>query len=46
VIVSNTPALDVFGHFYVAQPAEDEVGLYEIGKGLQATVVLQKSRLR
>jgi hypothetical protein len=42
VIISETPALDVLGRFYVAQPAEGEVGLYEIGKGLQATVVVHQ----
>ena len=42
VIISNTPALDVLGHFYVAESAEDEVGLYEIGKGLQARIVLHR----
>jgi hypothetical protein len=42
VIISNTPALDVLGRFYVAESAEREVGLYEMGKGLQATVVLHK----
>ena len=40
VIVSDTPALDVFGHYYVAEPRNGEVGLYERGKGLQATVTL------
>ena len=40
VIISETPALDVMGHFYVTQPAPDEVGLYEIGKGLLHTVAL------
>jgi WD40 repeat protein len=38
VIISNTLALDVLGHYYVAQSAEQEMGLYEIGKGLKATV--------
>ena len=38
VIVSDTPALDVFGQFYVAELANGDVGLYERGKGLQATV--------
>jgi hypothetical protein len=41
-IVSNTLGLDVLGHFYIAEPNPGEVGLYEIGKGLQATVVLPK----
>jgi hypothetical protein len=42
VIISETPALDVFGRLYVAEPHDGELGLYEIGKGLQATVVLHK----
>ena len=42
VIISNTLALDVLGRFYVAESAEDEVGLYEIGKGLQARIALHK----
>jgi hypothetical protein len=42
VIISETPPLDVFGRLYVAEPHVGEVGLYEIGKGLQATVVLHK----
>lgn len=42
VIISNTPALDVFGHSYVAEPNAGEVGLYEIGKGLQTSVALPK----
>jgi hypothetical protein len=40
LIVSDTPALDVLGHYYVAEPSPGMVGLYERGKGLQATVVL------
>ena len=40
VIVSHTPALDVFGRYYVAEPSPGTVGLYERGKGLQATVAL------
>jgi hypothetical protein len=42
VIISETPALDVFGRLYVAEPHDGELGLYEIGKGLQAAVVLHK----
>jgi hypothetical protein len=42
VIISDTPALDVYGRFYVAEPAKGEVGLYEIGKGLKAAVVLHQ----
>lgn len=40
LITSETPALDVLGAYYVAEPSSGEVGLYERGKGLQATVVL------
>lgn len=40
VIISDTPALDVLGRFYVAEPANGEVGLYEIGKGLKSVVVV------
>ncbi len=42
VIISDTPALDVFGHYYVAEPSPGTVGLYERGKGLQATIALHK----
>jgi hypothetical protein len=42
VIVSETPALDVLGRFYVAEPRRGWVGLYERGKGLQATIDLHK----
>lgn len=38
VIVSQRPALDVWGERYVAEPNDGEVGLYEIGRGLQATI--------
>lgn len=40
VIVSNTPALDVFGTYYVAERRAGEVGLYGRVKGLQASVVI------
>jgi hypothetical protein len=40
VIVSETPALDVFGNYYVAQLASGELGLYDRSKGLQATIKL------
>jgi hypothetical protein len=40
VIVSETPALDVFGNYYVAQLANGELGLYDRSKGLQATIKL------
>jgi hypothetical protein len=39
-IVSQTPALDAFGQYYVAEPSPGTVGLYERGKGLQAAVAL------
>jgi hypothetical protein len=42
LIVSKTPALDVRGHYYVAEPRRGWVGLYERGKGLQATIDLHK----
>ncbi|HTQ55084.1 MAG TPA: hypothetical protein VMI94_11525 [Bryobacteraceae bacterium] len=42
VIVSQTPALDVLGGYYIAQPAPDVVGLYERGKGIQASLVLHQ----
>jgi hypothetical protein len=42
VIISNTPALDVFGRLYVAEPNPGQVGLYKIGKGLQTAVTLHK----
>jgi hypothetical protein len=46
VIISDTPALDVLGEYYIAEPFPDVVGLYRRGKGLQATVPLhQKDRL-
>jgi len=40
VIISETPLLDVFGRYYIAEPSPGVVGLYERGKGLQATVAL------
>jgi WD40 repeat protein len=40
VMVSDTPALDVFGSHYVAERLNGELGLYEVGKGIQATVKL------
>jgi len=42
VIVIETPALDVLGRFYVAEPRRGWVGLYERRKGLQATIDLHK----
>ena len=44
VIISNTPAIDVLGGYYVAEPFPGVVGLYERGKGLQAYLALH-SRL-
>jgi hypothetical protein len=41
-IISETPALDVFGRLYVAEREKGEVGLYEIGTGLRASVVLHQ----
>jgi len=43
VIMSEMPALDVRGKYYVVEPASGEVGLYERGKGLQASVSLGTS---
>ncbi|MGB9455701.1 MAG: WD40 repeat domain-containing protein [Bryobacteraceae bacterium] len=40
VIVCNSPALDVFGQYYAAERTDGELGLYERGKGLQATVMI------
>ena len=42
VIISDTPALDVFRRSYVAEPNPGQVGLYKIGNGLQTTVTLHK----
>ncbi len=42
LIVSETPALDVLGRYYVAEPRRGRAGLYELGKGLQATIDLHK----
>jgi hypothetical protein len=40
VIVCDSPALDVFGRYYAAERTDGELGLYERGKGLQATVAI------
>jgi hypothetical protein len=40
VIVCDSPALDVFGRYYAAERADGALGLYERGKGLQATVAI------
>ena len=42
MIVSDTPALDVFGNKYVAEVRPGVVGLYERGKGLQSSVALHE----
>lgn len=44
IIVSEAPALDVFGNKYVAELTNGGVGLYERGNGLQATVKLDELR--
>jgi hypothetical protein len=41
VITSETPALDVFGKYYVAERTNGEIGLYERGTGLKASISLQ-----
>jgi len=38
VIISETPVLDVLGSLYIAELTNGDLGLYEIGKGLKATV--------
>ncbi len=40
IIVSQTPALDVFGNLYVAELPDGEVGLHDIRKGLLSSVAL------
>ncbi len=40
IISEKSPALDVLGRYYVSELATSEVGLYERGKGLQASVAL------
>lgn len=42
VIISESPALDVFHNNYIAEPSPGEVGFYERGKGLQATIALHQ----
>lgn len=42
LIASKTPALDILGCYYVAEPRPGWVGLYERGKGLQAAIDLHK----
>jgi hypothetical protein len=41
VIISETPALDVFGRYYAAEHERGVLGLYEIGKGLKATAAIK-----
>lgn len=41
IIESKQSLIDVFGPYYVTQPNTGELGLYERGKGLQATVSLK-----
>jgi len=44
VIVCDSPALDVCGRYYAAERTDGELGLYERGKGLQATVAIAEKR--
>jgi len=44
VIISYRPALDAFGRYYVAEPAANQIGLYEIGKGLKTAVTIEHPR--
>jgi WD40 repeat protein len=41
VIITNSYTLDAFGTYYVAERPNGELGLYERGKGLQASVNLR-----
>jgi len=41
VIISDAQALDVFGDHYVTELKDGTVGLYERGKGVQATVAIE-----
>jgi len=43
MIVSQSGTLDVYGDHYVTEVRLGEIGLYERGKGLQASVVLHKN---
>jgi len=44
IISEKSPAVDVFGRYYVSELARGEVGLYERGKGLQASLaIVEKS---
>jgi len=42
VITSEAPALDVFRNHYIAEYKSGEVGFYERGKGLQASISLHE----
>jgi len=41
-INSGTSMLDVFGNHYIAEVRPGEIGIYERGKGLQASIALRK----
>jgi WD40 repeat protein len=43
VLMCDAPALDVIGQYYAAERLDGELGLYERGKGLQATVRIPSS---
>jgi len=42
LIAGNNSALDVLGRYYVTEPREGWVGLYDRGEGLQATIDLRQ----
>jgi WD40 repeat protein len=42
VIISDAEAMDVFGNYYVTELKDGTVGLYERGKGLQATITIDE----
>jgi hypothetical protein len=42
MITSDRPAIDVFGGHHVAEFCPGEIGIYERGKGLQASIALRK----
>lgn len=41
-VISETPALDAFHNYYIAESSPGTVGLYERGKGLQDTIALHQ----
>lgn len=41
LIVGQSPALDVFGHYFVSESSAGVVALYERGKGLRASLALR-----